>query len=297
MTYLWPTRSFASLRKICRAPALAVAACAFAAWPAATAQDAFPEPERCPRFIAHGPAVLPLIKASVRLSQDTGRTVSVAYEGHSTFLIQSPAGVTIATDYNDAVRLPLVPTIATMNIAHISHYSVAPDPAIPYVLPGWGDDAPAHYDLTVRDVWLRNVTTNIRSGGFGFDGDGGGEGGVRRDTNSIFVFEVAGLCIAHLGHLHQRLTPDHLDALGRIDVVLVPVDGGRTLSVQSMLDVLRDIQAPVVIPMHWFGQATLGRFIAALEETYAVEYSDVSSVDLSRETLPRLPTMIVLPPG
>ena len=37
---------------------------------------------------------------------------------------------------------------------------------------------------------------------------------AERDRNSIFVFEVAGLCIAHLGHLHHTLTTDHLDALG-----------------------------------------------------------------------------------
>jgi len=291
--HLEPTRTPDPVRTLVRLAGLAIAAGLLVPGLAASAQEAFPEPERCPRFIAHGPPALPVMKAAYRVAQAAGSTVSISYEGHSTFLIESPAGVTIATDYNDSVRLPLVPTIATMNIAHISHYSLAPDPAIAHVLPGWGDDAPAHYDLTVRDVWLRNVTTNIRGGSFGFDGDAG----VRRDMNSIFVFEVAGLCIAHLGHLHQRLTADHLDALGRIDVVLVPVDGGRTLSVGSMLDVLRDIQAPVIIPMHWFGQSTLGRFTAQLEEYYAVEYSDVSSVDLSRETLPRLPTMIVLPPG
>ena len=157
------------------------------------------------------------------------------------------------------------------------------------MLPGWGEDgAPARYDLTVDDVWLRNVTTNVR-GGFGMSGE------LQRDMNSIFVFEVSGLCIAHLGHLHHTLTKEHLDALGRIDVVLAPVDGGYTLNVDDMIAVLGQINAPLVIPMHYFGQSTLARFLARLEEHYAVEMNPIPVVTLSRATLPREPTVLVLP--
>jgi L-ascorbate metabolism protein UlaG (beta-lactamase superfamily) len=138
-------------------------------------------------------------------------------------------------------------------------------------------------------VWIRNVTTNIR-GGFGMSAT------IQRDMNSMFVFEVAGLCIAHLGHLHHPLTPDHLKALGRIDVILAPVDGRMTLNIDDMVGVLRDIGAPLVIPMHYFGQSTLARFVGRLEEHYAVELSDVSSVHLSRSTLPARPTVLILPP-
>ena len=48
--------------------------------------------------------------------------------------------------------------------------------------------------------------------------------------NSIFVFESAGLCIAHLSHLHHLLEPADIDTLGRIDIVMVPVDGIWTMS-------------------------------------------------------------------
>ena len=216
--------------------------------------------------------------------------VRLTYIGHSTFLIESPAGVTIATDYNDIERPAIVPEIVTMNRAHSSHFSFYPEPEIVHVLRGWGENGvPARHELTVRDVWIRNVTTNIR-GGFGMSAT------IQRDMNSMFVFEVAGLCIAHLGHLHHPLTPDHLKALGRIDVVLAPVDGTYTLNVDDMIGVLQDIAAPLVIPMHYFGQSTLARFIGRLEEHYAVELSDVPSVDLSRSTLPARATVLVLPP-
>ena len=246
------------------------------------------EPEKCPRFVASIPNVIP---ASYRvLVQAEESTVRLTYIGHSTFLIESPAGVTIATDYNDTARPSIVPEIVTMNRAHSSHFTFYPDPDVVHVLRGWGEDGvPARHELTVRDVWIRNVTTNIR-GGFGTSMT------IQRDMNSMFVFEVAGLCIAHLGHLHHPLTPDHLKALGRIDVVLAPVDGSMTLNVDDMIEVLGDIQAPLVIPMHYFGQSTLAHFISRLEEHYAVEMSDAPTVTLSRSTLPRRQTVLVVPP-
>ncbi len=112
--------------------------------------------------------------------------------------------------------------------------------------------------------------------------------------NSIFVFEVAGLCIAHLGHLHHTLTPAHLDALGRIDVVLVPVDGSFTLNTEGMVEVLKQIDAPLAIPMHIFGEITLQRFLEKTGQIYKIERHTSSSIMLSRKTLPKERTMLVL---
>ncbi len=216
--------------------------------------------------------------------------VRLTFIGHATFLIESPAGVTIATDYNDGVRPSIVPDIVTMNQAHSTHFTAYPEPEIRHVLRGWGEDGrPVQHEVTVRDVWIRNVTTNIR-GGFGASAT------IQRDMNSIFVFEVAELCIAHLGHLHHPLTADHLKALGRIDVVLAPVDGSYTLNIDDMIGVLKDIGAPLVIPMHYFTRSNLERFLGRLEEDgYAVQSSDAPVVTLSRSRLPAVRTVLALP--
>jgi L-ascorbate metabolism protein UlaG (beta-lactamase superfamily) len=247
------------------------------------------EPERCPRFVASIPYLTPAsFVLPVQAQED--RLVRLTFVGHATFLIESPAGVTIATDYNDGVRPAIVPDIVTMNRAHSTHFTLNPETEIAHVLHGWGENGePARHELTVRDVWIRNVTTNIR-GGFGMSSD------IQRDMNSIFVFEVAELCIAHLGHLHHPLTADHLKALGRIDVILAPVDGSYTLNLEDMIGVLKDIGAPLVIPMHFFTQSNLQRFLDRLaEEGYAVEQSDGPTVTLSRSTLPSKPTVLSLP--
>ena len=91
--------------------------------------------ENCPGLIATDtPRVVP---AALRLALNPDQ-VRVTYAGHSTFLIESPQGVRIATDYNDYVRPAAVPDIATMNHAHDSHFSNYPDPRIAHVLRGWG---------------------------------------------------------------------------------------------------------------------------------------------------------------
>jgi L-ascorbate metabolism protein UlaG (beta-lactamase superfamily) len=83
-----------------------------------------------------------------------------------------------------------------------------------------GASQPAHIDERIGDLYIRNVTTDIRRY---WGEDAGGE--MIRDGNSIFIFEVAGLCIGHLGHLHVPLDDSHLAAIGRIDILMVPIDG------------------------------------------------------------------------
>lgn len=235
--------------------------------------------ESCPGLVA---SRAPLIVPAALAEGEVGLT----FVGHATFLIESSSGVRVATDYNDYVRPNVTADIATMNKAHTTHYSSFPDPAIKHVLRGWDPvGGPARHDLQVGDVHVRNVSTNIRNW----------DGGTEFDANSIFVFEVADLCIAHLGHLHHPLEPSHLKKLGRIDVVLVPVDGGYTLDVDGMMDVLKAINAPLMLPMHYFGSATLERFLAKTRMSYEVVVSDRSATTLSRATLPKTPTILVLP--
>ncbi len=243
----------------------------------------------CPALIAARPT--PFMPAAFRVAalkvdQLKRDQVRLDYIGHSTFLIESPQGVRIATDYNDYVRPPVIPDIATMNHAHPSHYTDHPDPAIKYVLRGWaGNEKPARIDMQYRDVRVRNVPTNIR----GFDG------GTERHGNSIFIFEIGTLCIAHLGHLHHTLTQQQLNEIGKIDVVLVPVDGSYTLDLDGMVEVLHALKAPLMIPMHYFSRFTLDRFLDRVRKEWAVEIAAVPSVVVSRTTLPTKPKVLVLP--
>jgi L-ascorbate metabolism protein UlaG (beta-lactamase superfamily) len=238
----------------------------------------------CPGLIAaRSPLFLP---AAFRVAAIAADQVRISYIGHSTFLLESPQLVRIATDYNNYIRPPVLPDIVTMNHAHSSHYTDSPDPGIKHVLRGWaGEEKPARIDLTYKDVRVRNVPTNIRT----FGGD------TERHGNSVFVFEIANLCIGHLGHLHHTLTQEQLNEIGRLDAVMVPVDGNMTLDLDGMVEVLHSLKAPLMIPMHYFSAYTLDRFLQRVRQEWDVEIAEVPSVLISKSTLPAKPKVLVLP--
>lgn len=212
--------------------------------------------------------------------------VRLTFLGHASFLIESPEGVTIVTDYNGYIKPDFLPDIVTMNHAHRTHYTDTPEPGIKYVLRGWDTGAgPPAWDFRYRDVRIRNVLTNTRDW----------QGGTILGGNSIFVFETADLCIAHLSHLHHTLAPEHLEALGPIDVLIVPADGVFTLSQTDMLAVIEQIHPLLVIPMHFFGPAALERFIDRMDGRYPLRRNATPEIDLSRAMLPKSTEMLVLP--
>jgi L-ascorbate metabolism protein UlaG (beta-lactamase superfamily) len=216
-------------------------------------------------------------------------TVRINYVDHSMFLIETPGGLTAATDFTGFMGpTTLIPDVVTMNNAHNTHWTAAPDPAIPHVLQGWakGGVAADHY-LDLGEMLVRNLPTDVR----GYD-----SGSVRENGNSIFVFEVAGLCIGHLGHLHHEPDAAQYAALGRLDVVMAPVDGGRTLDLPTMIRVVTRLRSSIVLPMHWFSGQSLERFLEGIAGDFAVERPGSGFIEVSLRSLPSRPTVVVLEP-
>jgi L-ascorbate metabolism protein UlaG (beta-lactamase superfamily) len=279
-----PCRPDAVTRRCFGAAAAAVLFCFAQSVPSAAEAQT---PSRCLAIAEAAPRTLPVryLPAQVAAEEATIRFV-----GHSTFLITSPDGVTIATDYSGYAG-GVTPRVVTMNQAHTSHYTSYPDPEIEYVLRGWDPaGGKAEHYIEVGDVLIRNVTTDIRS--FGFDGL---SQLAVPDGNSIFIFETARLCIGHLGHLHHELAPEDLAYIGQLDIVMAPVDGSYTIDQASMLDTLKVLKARLVLPMHYFGPPTLNRFLTILGEEFQVEIADDPEIVVSAETLPDAPLVLVLP--
>src|SRR5690349_10794767 len=215
--------------------------------------------------------------------------VEITYVGHSTYYIDTPAGVRIATDFSGAYRTGRLPDVVTMNRAHSTHYTLFPDSRIPHVLHGWGDNGqPAHISERIGDVFIRNVTTDIRRY---FNDDANGE--MIKDGNSIFIFEVSGLCIGHLGHLHHKLDDSHFAAIGRLDVVMVPIDGTYTMSLDGISEITRRLRASVVLPMHRF-ETPIEDFMQRIGKEFEIDRRSERTLRISRETLPAAPTVIIL---
>ncbi|MCX8996782.1 MBL fold metallo-hydrolase [Rhizobiaceae bacterium BDR2-2] len=219
--------------------------------------------------------------------------VAITFIGHSTFLIEGPDGVSVATDYNGWLPISPAPTVATMNKAHSSHYTLTPDPAIRHVLHGWGDEpgSKAEHHVVIGDTYIRNVTTDMRI----FPGWGGdaGAGGMEADQNSIFIYEMAGLCIGHLGHLHHELTDTHYAEIGRLDVLMVPVDGGLTMGADSMSRVVKRLRSSLILPMHRTGSPR-DRFIEMFDGQFDVAFAPSERITVSMRSLPKKPLIYVL---
>ncbi|MFN3991991.1 MAG: MBL fold metallo-hydrolase [Tabrizicola flagellatus] len=216
--------------------------------------------------------------------------VLIRYIDHASFAIVTADGTVAVTDYTGYLgTADLVPDVVTMNNAHSTHWTAAPDPRIPNVLRGWGEaGGAADHRLDLGTMLVRNVTTDTR-GPFGE--------GARRDGNSIFIFEAAGLCIGHLGHLHQIPSDEQYAAIGRLDVVMVPVDGGYTMRLEDMAGVVKRLRSSVVIPMHWFSRTSLDSFLAEMSGQFTVVETGGAQIALSLRDLPSVPTVMVLEPA
>jgi L-ascorbate metabolism protein UlaG (beta-lactamase superfamily) len=228
------------------------------------------------------------LAADPSTSQSGSRAV-ITFLGHASYQIDTPQGVRAITDYNGVNGFGRHPDIVTMNNAHSTHFTDEPEEGITYVLRGWPSkegESEAKVDVTLKDMRVWNVPTNARAWY-------GGE--TRINGNSIFIFAVGDLCIAHLGHLHHRLTPEHLEELGRIDVLMVPIDGSFTMGQPLMVDVIKQIEPKVVLPMHYWGRSQLDRFmglLAPLEPEFI--WPDTPVIEVAKQSLPDKLTVIAV---
>jgi L-ascorbate metabolism protein UlaG (beta-lactamase superfamily) len=215
-------------------------------------------------------------------------SVRLHYISHASFLLQTRGGLTAVTDFTGFIgSAPLIPDVVTMNHAHETHWTPNPDPAIPHVLRGWGPfgEGIDHY-LDLGEVLVRNVSTDIRSA----------FSGIEENGNSIFIFEVEGLCIGHLGHLHHVPNDEQFAAIGRLDVVMVPVDGGMTLPLTEIMEVVDRLKSSIVIPMHWFSGYSLEAFLVGMADSFDIRVMNGPSMEVSLRDLPSRPTIMVLRP-
>ena len=257
--------------------------------PAAAQQQRQPQQPLRSECLAMANAPMRATPVSLRLSAAKAEEVTISYAGHSTYYIEFRDGVRIATDYSGAYRIGRLPDVVTMNRAHSTHYSLNPDRGIGMCcMAGAMTASRPTSTARIGDVYIRNVTTDIRP--YTFDDL---HGALVRDGNSIFIFELAGLCIGHLGHLHHKLDDSHFAQIGRIDILMVPIDGTYTMSLDGISEITRRLRSSVVLPMHRF-MTPLDDFMQKIGQQFEIDRRGERTLKISRETLPATPTVIIL---
>ncbi len=240
-----------------------------------------PAPAACPVAVA-GAGLISVAYAGAPAVP--ARHVRLTFAGHASFLIETPGGASVFTDYNGYVRPPRLPDIVTMNNFHDTHYTDYVEPEIRFVLRGWDPSGGiARHNLAYRDARIRNVPTNIAE-----------FGGKTTNGNSIFVVEAAGLCVAHLSHLHHVLSRGQVRELGRIDVLLAPIDGAWTMSHEEVMHVIAQIKPRLVIPMHYGSEDSVGLFLALAKQRYPIKRHGSDTLLVSLRTLPRSTEVLFL---
>jgi L-ascorbate metabolism protein UlaG (beta-lactamase superfamily) len=77
------------------------------------------------------------------------------------------------------------------------------------------------------------------------------DGGQKKGRNTVYLIELDGITVCHLGDLGHVLTAEQVEEIDDVDVLLLPVGGGSTINAATATEVIRQIEPKVVIPMHY----------------------------------------------
>jgi L-ascorbate metabolism protein UlaG (beta-lactamase superfamily) len=145
-------------------------------------------------------------------------------------------------------------------------------------------DNPGEYEI--GGVFITGVQT-----------DANGKKAVEKPRNTLYVFDFDGVTVAHLGDLRQVPTQGEVEALGTVNVVLVPVGGGNGLNAAKAAEVISLIEPDIVIPMHYGhenSKVTLDPLSKFLKEMGLAAPETVPSLKVTRSSLPSETKVIVL---
>lgn len=140
-------------------------------------------------------------------------------------------------------------------------------------------DGPGEYEI--GGVFVTGITT--------FADD---RRGALRGLNTVFTFNFSGLTVCHLGQLGHVPTQSQVENLGTVDILLVPVGGGGSLTPARASEVISLFEPSLVIPMYYkirglkASLGTLSRFLRemGMEKVNSQDVLKASRASLSEET-------------
>lgn len=115
------------------------------------------------------------------------------------------------------------------------------------------------------------------------------EGGALRGENTMFILSAEGMRLAHVGDLGCMPTPEQLERLQGVDVLLVPVGGFYTIDAQEAAQLVKALRPRIVVPMH-YRSATFGYEVLTTVEDYLALADNVIHYDTNAlEITPHTP--------
>lgn len=207
--------------------------------------------------------------------------MDITWYGLSCFRLAERGRITVITDpFSDSIGIPspkLKGDIVTISHDVPGHNYIDAVKTDPHVLRG-----PGEYEIGgvfVTGVAMHDAET--------------------RRQNVAYLFDFDGLTVLHLGDLSHVPAHSAVEELGQVNVLLVPVGGGRGLSATQATEVVALIEPYFVVPMHYELPGLAIELDPAEKFLKAMGVSKVQELDtlkVSAADMPEQPQVVVLTP-
>lgn len=167
--------------------------------------------------------------------------MNITWKGQSCFQIsavnQSKNPVNIVIDpFSEEIGLKLPKMEADVVLVshqHKDHNNVKAIEGAPFVI-----NEPGEYER--KEIYIQGIPSEHDISG------------KEKTLNTIFTVEVEDLRICHLGDLGQKeLTPDQVEKIGNVDILMIPVGGVYTIEAKEALQIMAQLEPNITIPMHY----------------------------------------------
>ena len=212
--------------------------------------------------------------------------MEITWYGHSCFRLTERGMATVVVDPFDNKAIGYSPLKLKADIVTVSHDA----PGHNYVdaVKGSSHVITGPGEFEIGGVFITGVQT---------DGTNSAKKAKDQVRNTLYVFDYDGLTVAHLGDLKQVPTQAEIEALGTVNVALVPVGGGGGLNAAKAAEVVSLIEPNIVIPMHYStpdAKISLDALSKFLKEMGLSKQEAQSSLKVTRSGLPEETHVMVL---
>jgi len=208
--------------------------------------------------------------------------MEITWLGHSCFLIRGKEKTIIADPYHPDLGYRLgepEADIVTVSHFHPGHSYIAGVANEPKLI-----KSPGEYEI--GGTFITGVATfhdNMK--------------GDLRGKNTIYIVEMDGVTLCHLGDLGHPLNPHLIEEIGDIDILFLPVGEVSTMPIDTAVEIVRQLEPPIVIPMHYKTEAFTGDLSPVdkfLDKMRIRELEARSKLSITSSSLPSSTQTIVL---
>lgn len=221
--------------------------------------------------------------------------MDITYIGHSCFRLKGREAAIITDPFPPSYGYSMGranASIVTVSHDHPNHSYLQGVAGLPKIVSGPGEYEISNILIYGVQTYHARVQRSKRNTEHASDDED------RPVRNTAYVMDFDDLRVCHLGDLGHELTEDQIEALGSINVLLVPVGGGATIDADRATLVVSKLEPNVVIPMHYRTEGTNTRELEPVDrfirEMGTKSFTPQPKLTVSKSSLPSEPQVVVL---